>query len=164
MAKHPPEYWSGQEWRGRSAAAAAVAVMANNPPFPFEYCPVTFEIISLYEEGRTVEAKHMVIQHLRWGYHTQPFLDCTAELLAGDKKRPGAKGAKRKRPPQWREIGNAYLKLEADGEKSDAIRADLAKKYGDVRAAWKYFKKAQKIDPDDWIRAFATDWTKPLGK
>jgi hypothetical protein len=53
-----------------------------------EFCAVAFEIRSALEEGRNADAKRIAVEHLRAGYHSQPFLNINLRVRSRQATHP----------------------------------------------------------------------------
>jgi hypothetical protein len=124
----------------------------------FDFCTVAVDIRSAIDERRIGDAKQLAAEHLRSGYHSQPFLNIVAELLKV-KKQMGVRGPKHKSAPSfWYEIGNDFQELRDAGESYSDACEKLAKKYGSgvrtIEKAVAFFRKASK-EHDDMV------WERP---
>jgi hypothetical protein len=112
-----------------------------------EFCAVAFEIRSALEEGRNADAKRIAVEHLRAGYHSQPYLNIVAEMWANKPKR-GKNDGRPKNPfkQHWVNIGIYFQELRDRDVKYDDACKKLVKKwgysYGTITAAVAFFRNA----------------------
>lgn len=91
------------------------------------FCRKTAHIRSLLLEGRRDEARAEVVQLLRDGYSTRPFLTLCAEMLDPAPKKRGQPS----RPPKnWFEIAERFEELRDHGKTDEVARELLAKEFG----------------------------------
>jgi hypothetical protein len=122
---------------------------------PFEFLPqsiIELDVRAALDELRIDDAKRIAAEHLRAGYHSQPFLEVVAEILE-IKKETGVVGRKQlKSPKYWLEIGNDYQDLRDAGLNYEEACAELATRYGKgfsestIKNTVAWFENAHKIE------------------
>lgn len=74
------------------------------------FCPICFLLRDLLDQGRREEARKLIIEQSRRGFHSKEFVRLVVDEFVEMKKR--GKGAPRKKlPPKFYEIGKDYEEL-----------------------------------------------------
>lgn len=101
-----------------------MAPMAKIPP---SVSLRALPIKSALQEGRTQEAKRLILTHLRDGTADQVIQGLAADLIEA---KPKARGGQKTLPEYWYEISEDYRYLRSDGNTRRASIDHLLKKWG----------------------------------